>query len=152
MPGFRLRPATAADQALIVELVRAAHINPMDLKWPNFVLAVDQSSGQVAGLGQVKSHRDGSRELASIVTVPAYQKQGVASLVVAHLLAQRPGVLYLTCRSGLGPFYERFGFREAPEAERSPYFRRLARLARIFLFASRSDERLLVMRRDAPQA
>jgi N-acetylglutamate synthase-like GNAT family acetyltransferase len=147
-----VRPATPADQGVIVDIIRAARINPMDLKWPNFVVAVDQATGQIVGTGQVKSHGDGTRELASIATVPAYQKQGIAGQVINTLLDMHPGVLYLTCMSYLGPFYERFGFREVPQAELTPYFRRLSRVARAFLFVNRRDERLLVMKRDGGEA
>jgi N-acetylglutamate synthase-like GNAT family acetyltransferase len=142
-----LRPATAADQGRIVDIIREAQINPMDLKWPNFVVAVDEALGQIVGTGQVKPHRDGTRELASIATVPAYQKQGIASRIIEHLLAQHPGVLYLTCMSPLGTFYERFGFREVPRDEMTPYFRRLVKLAGAFIFIGGRQERLLVMMR-----
>ncbi|HEY2941485.1 MAG TPA: hypothetical protein VGN09_03535, partial [Vicinamibacteria bacterium] len=62
-----IRPATQADQATIVRLVRRANLNRMNLRWPNFLVA--ESDGGVVGIGQVKTHRDGSRELASMVVV-----------------------------------------------------------------------------------
>jgi amino-acid N-acetyltransferase len=126
MATIGLRPATEGDQARIVEIVRAAQINPMDLRWDHFVVAVDEATGQIVGTGQMKPHRDGTWELASIATLPAYQKQGIAGRIIEHLLAQHTGTLYLTCMGHMGPFYERFGFREVPQAEMTPYFRRPA--------------------------
>ena len=44
-------------------------------QWPNFVVAED--GGTIVGIGQVKTHGDGSRELASIAVIPARQSQGI---------------------------------------------------------------------------
>lgn len=143
---MRLRAATAADQPTISQMVRAAGINPMDLKWRNFVVAEDEATGQVIGLGQIKRHRDGSAELASIVTAPERRGQGVASQVIRHLLASHTGELYLTCVDRLGPFYERFGFVAVDRAEMPPYFRRLERVAQALHFLDHAGRRLLVMR------
>jgi N-acetylglutamate synthase-like GNAT family acetyltransferase len=123
---MNFRPATQTDQPTITRLIRDAGINPMSLDWQRFVIAED--SGATVGIGQVKQHGDGSRELASIAVIPSRQKQGVASEIIRHLLAQETGVVYLTCRSQLETFYVRFGFRKIARAEMTPYFRRIIRL------------------------
>jgi N-acetylglutamate synthase-like GNAT family acetyltransferase len=64
-----IRPATEADQAGILRLIKEVRLPRMNLRWPNFVVA--EEDGEVIGMGQVKSHGDGSRELASIAVVPA---------------------------------------------------------------------------------
>ena len=143
-----IRSATAADQKTITAIIRAAQINPMDLKWPNFALAVDEATGAVVGTGQVKRHGDGSYELASIATVPSHQRQGIAHQIIEHLIAQHTGPLYLTCIDTMGPFYELFGFRPLAEAELPQYFRRLTRIAATLSFLSNEGRRLLVMKRD----
>jgi N-acetylglutamate synthase-like GNAT family acetyltransferase len=143
-----IRPATAADQPAIIALIRAAQINPMDLKWPNFVLAIDDATGAIVGTGQVKQHRDASRELASIATLPAYQHRGIAHQVIEHLLAQHPGVLYLTCMDYLESLYQPFGFRTIGPSEMTPYFKRITKLAKTFLVLSGTSHTLLVMKRD----
>ena len=120
----------------------------MDLKWPNFALAIDEASGAVAGMGQIKRHGDGSYELASIATVPNFQRRGVAHQIINHLLAQHPGVLYLTCLDTMGSFYEQFGFRKIAPAEMTSYFRRLTRIATTFRFLNDSGRQLWVMKRD----
>ena len=142
-----LRPAAAADQPRIVAIIREADINPMDLKWKSFVLAVDEASGEIVGTGQIKTHRDGSRELASIAVVPAYQHRGIAHQIVERLLAQNSGMLYLTCRTEMRTLYEPFGFRVSRENEMPPYFRRLKRFVGIFERLLR-EEKLLVMKRE----
>lgn len=146
-----LRPATRADQARIVAHIRAARINPLALKWSHFVLAVDEASGALVGTGQIKSHGDGSRELASIAVAPEWQGQGVARRIIEHLVAQNPGPLYLTCRSTLEPLYAKFGFRAVDPSQLPPYFRRLVKIAKVLRPLMRRDGpvTLLVMKRDA---
>jgi len=145
-----LRPATAADQPRIVAIIRAAQINPMDLKWKNFVVAVDDQTGEVVATGQIKTHRDGSRELASIAVVPEYQHRGIAHQIIQHLLALHgdSGALFLTCRSDMEKFYESFGFRAVKENEMMPYFRRLKKVAGAFELLSRGGVTLSVMKRE----
>jgi N-acetylglutamate synthase-like GNAT family acetyltransferase len=143
-----LRPATAADQPRIVQMIREAQINPMGLHWQNFVLAVDDEAGRVIGTGQIKPHGDGSRELASIYVEPAHQQRGIAHQIIQHLIAHSAGTLYLTCMSSMGTFYERFGFRAVTVDEMTPYFRRLMRVVRLVRIFVRGDETLLVMKRD----
>jgi N-acetylglutamate synthase-like GNAT family acetyltransferase len=145
-----IRPATAADQETIVKIIREVEINPMDLKWPNFLLAVDDATGAVVATGQIKKHGDGSYELASIATLPAYRGRGLAHQIIEQLLIKHPGVLYLTCMDNMEGLYQQFGFRAIDQSEMPPFFRRLARLARTMLFLSRRGQRLLVMKRDGP--
>ena len=141
------RPATAADQKRIVAIIRAARINPMNLKWEHFLLAVDDASGEIVGTGQIKPHDDSSRELASIAVSPAYQHQGIARQIIERLLETHGrAVLYLTCVSAMGPFYEPFGFRAIGREEMTPYFKRLTRVAQAVGFLQ--NETLLVMKRN----
>jgi N-acetylglutamate synthase-like GNAT family acetyltransferase len=143
-----IRLATATDQKTIQDIIKTVQINPMDLKWPNFVLAVDQSTDAVVGTAQIKHHGDGSHELASIATVPSHRRQGIARQLINHLLAQHPARLYLTCLETMGPFYEQFGFRVISKEEMTPYFRRLSRIAGAMNFANKPGRRLLVMQRN----
>ena len=147
-----LRPATAADQKRIEAIIRAARINPFDLKWPHFTLAIETASGEIVGTIQVKTHGDGSHELASLTVAPAWRGRGLARRLIEHVLATTPGALYLTCRQSLGKLYSRFGFRAIVARDMPPYFRRLSRVAAaVGLFLRRQDT-MLVMRRDEPAA
>ena len=140
-----IRPATQADQATIRRLIREANLNRMSLEWPNFVVA--EQEGAVVGLGQVKAHRDGSRELASIAVLPAYRGSGIGSAVIRTLLARETGVLHLTCRRQMQGYYERFDFRRLQPSEFPPYFKRLIPIANTF--ARLWGTEILVMRREA---
>jgi N-acetylglutamate synthase-like GNAT family acetyltransferase len=141
-----IRSATAEDQPTIRRFVRNARLNPMSLNWPNFVVA--EEDGAVVGVGQVKAHGDGSRELASIVVAPERQGQGIGSTVIKTLLASNSdAVLHLTCRRELQGYYERFGFRRLNRAEYPPYFGRLIPL--VNLIGRLNAMEILVMRREA---
>jgi N-acetylglutamate synthase-like GNAT family acetyltransferase len=142
-----IRPATAADAYAIKAIVRAAWLNPFDLDWPRFVVAT--WGPDTIGVGQVKPHRDGTRELASIAVVPEWQGQGVGSFVIRTLLAREAGPLYLMTAPKTAGYYPRFGFHKVPPTELTGYFRRIDRAARIVraLTLGRTDLPV-VMRRD----
>ena len=143
-----LRPATAADQKRIVEIIHIVGINPMDLKWKNFTVAVDEATVTIVGTGQIKPHGDGSRELASIAVLPDYRHQGIAHQIMEHLLAHSTGPLYLTCLSRMGSLYEPFGFRVIAEDEMTPYFRRLLKISKALMRFVQPGATLWVMKRE----
>jgi N-acetylglutamate synthase-like GNAT family acetyltransferase len=151
-PNFHIRSATEADQPTIRAIVRAANINPMGLHWQHFLVAEHpESPGKILGIGQIKSHGDGSRELASIAVIPEQQRQGIASQIIHALLAKETpesGPLHLMCQQHMENYYTRFGFQAISRDEMPRYFRRISRIAGVFgLFVS-SDSRLVVMRRE----
>jgi len=126
--AISLRPAQAADSPHIKALIHSENLNPMGLDWQRFILAVDEQ-GRMIGCGQVKSHGDGTRELGSLAVIPECRGQGVAATIIHYLVQANPGVLYLTTRSELGTFYQRFGFRRVYQDEMTPYFKRIYRIA-----------------------
>lgn len=140
-----IRPATEADFPSIRRLIHEVQIKPTGLDWRRFVLAVFQS-GEMLGCGQLKQHGDGSIELASIAVKPPHRRQGVASAIIEHLLENAPRPIYLTCRSTLGSFYEKWGFRVVGRNEMTPYFRRLSRLVNMIPAFASAGETLLVMK------
>ena len=144
---IQLRQAQESDQRKIRALINQVKINPMDLDWSRFILATTEGD-EMAGCGQVKRHRDGSLELASIAVEPAWQGQGIARMIIERLIADHPGELYLVCRSRLGAFYERFGFRSIRENDMPLYFRRIHRLVRVIGRTGLMPMDLLVMKRD----
>jgi N-acetylglutamate synthase-like GNAT family acetyltransferase len=140
-----IRPATELDQKTIRHLIKAAGINRMSLEWPHFVVAED--GGEIVGVGQVKTHGDGSRELASIAVVPARQSEGIGGAIIKTLLAREAGIVHLTCRRQLQGYYERFGFRRLEPAEFPSYFKRMIPI--INVVAPLLGTQILVMRREA---
>jgi len=149
---IHIRPAQAADQKTIERIVRDAGINPLSLDWHRFVIAEDNdapsTSLRIVGVGQIKPHNDGSRELASIAVIPERRGQGVGGEIIRTLLAKERGVVYLTCREQLETFYTRFGFRRIGREEVTPYFRHIIRLANVFRALSRRGIRVVVMKKE----
>ena len=131
MLGFNIRRASAADRGAIRKLIRRARINPFGLHWRCFTLAVNHH-GEIIGCGQLKRHRDGSTELASLAVSKRWRRMGVGRAVIESLIDSYEGRLWLTCRSELIPLYERFGFESADgELRLSRYFRRIFRFSSI---------------------
>lgn len=125
-----LRPATAADQPTIRTLIHVVGINPLGLHWSRFTIA--EHDGQFIGCAQLKPHRDGSLELASVAVWPQYHGRGVGRTLVQHLVASAPHDLYLTCLAHNEAFYRQFGFSTVTDSPNlSPYFRRIARIMRL---------------------
>jgi N-acetylglutamate synthase-like GNAT family acetyltransferase len=147
---FRVREAQAADQKVIRKIVRQARINPFGIYWSNFLIA--EVEDHIAGIGQIKIHGDGSRELASIAVRLEFRRQGIATAIIESLLTGEEGVLFLTCMRKMEGFYRPYGFRRATGTDLSPAMARLERLNQWFsrigsLFTSKPVGGI-VMRRD----
>jgi N-acetylglutamate synthase-like GNAT family acetyltransferase len=140
MSSYTLRPARETDAAAIKHLIRSVGINPMDLDWRRFVVAVDEQD-QLIATGQIKPHHKGEiLELASIAVVEEHRGEGLARAVIEHLLKDSPRPMYLTCRSRLQPFYQKFGFRTLPYEEMPRFYQRLSKLAGVFITITGQDE------------
>lgn len=126
-------------------LIRDAGINPFGLNWSRFVVTVDKNQ-QIIGCGQVKSHRDGSHELASIAVSNDWRNQGVAQAIICKLQEIYGHPLWLTCMDRLIPFYERFGFKVIDDSSQMPrYFRNARRFFNMYLIFLRVNGKLAVM-------
>lgn len=145
---IRLRRATRNDVRAIRDLIWRVKINPLSLNWQRFLVAVDDHD-HLIGCGQIKPHRDGSRELASIAVQPEWQGQGIGHMIVAHLLAENALPLYLTCRSMMEPYYEEFGFQSVKPEEMTAYFRRLFQLSQVLRLLSPEMDEMSVMKKTA---
>lgn len=145
---YSLRPARAEDHRVIRSLVRKEHLNPMGIHWSRFTVAVDQNDA-VIGCAQMKTHFDGTRELASLVVDARWRGQGIARALITSLLNEHSGVIYLTCVARLEPLYQRFGFRALSPAQMPPYFQRIYRLYNGLLSLFGRSGGFKVMRRTA---
>jgi N-acetylglutamate synthase-like GNAT family acetyltransferase len=145
-PPVQIRRAVATDQRAITALIRAAGINPLSLHWRRFIVA--EADGRIVGTGQIKPHRDGSRELASLAVAPERQGEGLARVIITVLQRAAGPPLYLTCADRLESFYVRFGFRTIAGDELPPDLRRAHRIVNSALRALRRPVRLLVLRWD----
>lgn len=142
---FSLRPARETDSSQIKELIHLVGINPMDLDWRRFIVAVNDQD-EMIGCGQLKPHGKGILELASLAVYPEHRGKGIGRAMIEHLLKDSPRPLYLMCESSNGPLYEKFGFREISYEEMPRYFQRIAKLAGLVTTLARREERLLIMK------
>lgn len=145
MVSFVLRNAQQADFPAVKAIIRRAGINPFELDWRRFLLAVTPT-GEVIGCAQIKPHQGGIRELASLAVVEQYRGHGVARVLIQKLISQNSPPLYLTCRSGLEPFYQKFGFKTVGLAEMPSYYRNLSRIANLLMKLTGKTQRLIVMK------
>lgn len=149
---FQVRTARAEDEPAIKQLIRETRLNPMGLKWPNFVVAEDEQ-GQFIGCGQIKTHKNGVRELASLAVVRGWRGRDVATTLINELLRRTTLPLYLMCASHLVPFYVKYGFVEITDAAAIPQpFRRFRRFVSLMTFLNRSHEYLAIMVKVAPES
>src|SRR5258708_27326762 len=123
MASITLRRASEADQDRIKEIIHEVGINPNGLAWNRFLLA--EVDGTVVGTGQIKPHGDGSRELASIAVLPAYEHRGIGSQIIRTLLERESDTLYLMCQRRNEAFYQRFGFGAIAEDQMPRALRRI---------------------------
>lgn len=149
--NFTLRNAQPADMRTIRRMVWAERLNPMQLRWQNFLVAVN-GDGEIIGCTQVKRHGDGTRELSSVVVLKSYRGLGIARALIEHWLSVEPPPLELTCRESLQVFYRRFGFASLRFDQMSPYFKRISRLVAWLIRLVGRKEGLAVMRWSGPPA
>lgn len=105
-----IRPATEADRRTILGLMRPRDYNRINLRPACFLVAEEE--GKVIGIGQIKRHRDGTPELASLVVAAERRGQGVGQALVRALVARHQGPLYLFCLATLESFYATLGFQQ----------------------------------------
>jgi N-acetylglutamate synthase-like GNAT family acetyltransferase len=142
-----IHTANPDDQFAITMIVRAAWLFPRALDWQRFLLA--RWGQDIIGVGQVKPHSDGSRELASLAVVPEWQGNGVGGALIRALLSRETGPLHLMCDDSREHYYERFGFKRLDRGAMPPYFRRFMLIAPLLRLLSLNRLRLIVMGRDA---
>ena len=107
--SLAIRAATADNQNAIVGLVHGERLNPHGLDWPNFVVAVDGQA--LVGAAQIRKHKDGSRELSSLVVDRSYRRQGLASRLIDRLLAAEAGRVLVITGKMRAAYFARWGFQ-----------------------------------------
>lgn len=129
-PQVSIRAATATDQAVIYTLVLQNNLNPFDLHWSSFRVAVSENH-EVVGCGQIKQH--GSlQELASLVVAKKWQGRGISHLLMDDLLEQAGRPLWLMCESPLISYYQKLGFGEVKGFDALPgYFQGISMVTRL---------------------
>ena len=132
----------------IEALVKKVDINPYNLDWRHFITAWSRDK-QFIGCGQIKIHRDGTPELASIAVESAYRGQGVARAIIERLLKDYSGRrLYVFCPQSLQEMYKKFGFALCPKKEVPAYLRTAGFSFRLLhLFFPKTDKMIVMVRR-----
>jgi len=126
---WTLRRALPDDEPRIRALVRAERMNLNGLRWPAFIVAC--AGLLVVGAAQIRLHRDGSREFASLVVDPRFRGRGIGKALISTLLAQETCRLHvITSRKGV-PAYERHGFHRVPARAAPRIIRRHLRIGQL---------------------
>ncbi len=130
MSDVRIRPATAADQATIKQMVKDEHLDPSALDWSHFQVA--DNSGEIIGIGQIRPYPK-CRELGSLIVKSAYRGIGVGILLVKALLEKESGYVYLECQIKNETYYNRFGFKRILWYQAPPPLKYKAFIGAVFL-------------------
>jgi N-acetylglutamate synthase-like GNAT family acetyltransferase len=109
-------------------------------------LVAFSAEGDFMGCGQVKPHERNLLELASIAVRKRYRGLGVAGAMIEYLLSVHPRPVYLICRSGLGSFYEKFGFSTLLLDDMPAYFQRVSQAMAGLEVLQQMQETMIVMR------
>jgi N-acetylglutamate synthase-like GNAT family acetyltransferase len=121
---FVIRRARRADQLAIRAFIERERLDPNNLHWRNFVVAV--ADGRVVGTAQLREVPGGLCELGSLAVAPELRGRGIASRLIEQLLAEAEGPIEMITSAKFAARYERFGFRrigrtQAPEPVRRRY-------------------------------
>ena len=138
--NFSIRSAGIDDRKAIRRLIRITRLYPFHIDWRRFCVVIDES-GRVIGIGQLKHHRGGAIELASIGVERKWRGNGIGRAIIEHLLCRSDTELWLRCKSSMIEFYRKFGFTEVSWKRRAPrHFRAMRAISSVLrLIARRHD-------------
>lgn len=145
-PTITIRQATEKDQLAIKVLVRSERLNPHNLDWQNFLVAVDQRG--LVGAVQLRRHVDGSRELGSLVVKKEARGQLIASRLIDALISGVSQRVLMITASVHAARFRRWGFRPIePSAAPAPIRRnyRIGSLISLTALLTRGRIRRLVI-------
>ena len=153
-PVFRIRRAREADEYAIATLVHSERLNPLDLDWRRFVLAVDPDG--IAGAAQLRKHDDESRELSSLVVREDARGRGVATRIIDALLEPVMTRVCMITGAAFAGHYARWGFRRIDPSMAPAAVRRNYHLGRFIggthsVLSGRDPRTLAILERPAPQ-
>jgi N-acetylglutamate synthase-like GNAT family acetyltransferase len=145
---YCIRPARRKDRGLLLATIVKTGLNPLGFTWQPFILA-ENEEGSFLGCAQLKTHRDGVLELASIYVIPSCRGQGIAGDLIQTLISPVSSKIWLTCRASLAPFYTQFGFRWVNPPDPMPdYFKRVRGLFKLISGSLGLGDQVAVMVRD----
>ena len=143
---YTMREGRSRDRKVIRRIITSRRLNPFGINWRRFLVAVDPR-GRIVGIGQLKSHRHGSVELASIAVLRRYERKGVAREIIETLIRRSGEGLWLSCLRKMREFYHQFGFYEVPAKYTAPsYYRMIAKVSSIATLFGGVNQQVIVMR------
>ena len=147
-----VRPARESDQASIYDLARNERVNPTNLHWFNFFVA--SIDARVIGIVQLRRHRDGSRELGTLIVKASHRGNGLGQQVVDAVMAQNGGRIYTITRASNASTCDRWGLqvldaKTAPRAVKRNYMMGAYGGRLIALVQRRRANKLVIMERPA---
>jgi N-acetylglutamate synthase-like GNAT family acetyltransferase len=151
--AFDIRHARQSDEVAITTLVRSERLNPTNLDWRRFILAMDGSG--LLGAVQLRLHPDRSRELGSLVVRPDARGRGIAARMIDALLAPVGTRVLMITGAAFARHYARWGFRRIPTAKAPLAIQRNYHFGRLIggvlsLMAGRRPRELAILDREAP--
>lgn len=148
--AINIRPARQEDQETIVSFIHQAKINPRNIHWQNFLVA--EEGNKIVGIRQVKTHPQGTPEVASGFVLPQYRRQGISARLMNELLARETGPVYTIVNQKRAPYYEQFGFRRVAVHQLPADFRKEYRIGRfitsLISIFTKEELRIIPLKRD----
>ncbi|EMA30027.1 GNAT family N-acetyltransferase [Halobiforma nitratireducens] len=119
-----VRDAKNRDEVWLLDHIESMGLDDTAFRSRDYVLAVDEESGEKAGFGRIRIHkaedddRDEVCELTSIGVLEGWRGQGVGAHVVERLIeyASDEGFDTVYALTGEGSYLAQFGFRRIEES------------------------------------
>ncbi|MDQ2051880.1 GNAT family N-acetyltransferase [Natronolimnohabitans sp. A-GB9] len=117
-----VRDAKNREEVWLLEHIEAMGLDETAFRSRDYVVAVDEQSGEKAGFGRIRIHKtdDGDVcELTSIGVLEGWRGQGVGAHVVERLVeyASDEGFDTVYALTGDGAYLAQFGFRRIDESQ-----------------------------------
>ena len=112
-----VRDAKNREEVWLLDHIEAMGLDETSFRSRDYVVAVDETSGEKAGFGRIRVHKpadgDAVCELTSIGVLESWRGQGVGAHVVERLVeyAGDEGFDTVYALTGEGPYLAQFGFQ-----------------------------------------
>ncbi|MFA9426988.1 GNAT family N-acetyltransferase [Natronorubrum sp. A-ect3] len=111
-----VRDAKNREEVWLLDHIEAMELDETAFRSRDYVVAIDEQSGEKAGFGRIRIHRDDDGdvcELTSIGVLEGWRDQGVGAHVIERLVeyASDEGFETVYALTGAGSYLAQFGFR-----------------------------------------
>src|SRR6056297_558338 len=118
-----VRDAKNREEVWLLDHIEAMGLDETSFRSRDYVVAVDEASGEKAGFGRIRVHKpndsDDVCELTSIGVLENWRGQGVGAHVIERLVeyAGDEGFDTVYALTGEGPYLAQFGFQRISESD-----------------------------------